>query len=451
MVDHMTAAIPSYERGPLARPPVWRQVAWPVVESRTWGRSLHHLLSLPIGIGAFVVAVTLLAVGVGTLVTLIGIPVLLLLLLLVEPLSAMERGRARILCRTSIASPFAPVPVGVGLGTRAKLLLTDAARWRGVLYALIALPVGIATSTATIVLWSVGLGSVSYPLWGWITKPREETWTLWFKGDLSPFEYAVVCATLVAGGALVLLATPHVLRGMAAVHTGMVRVLLGRDERAAFERRVTALAESRDASVGAAEAERRRIERNLHDGAQQRLVALAMELGLARERLSQAGDDDNAQRVGRAHDEAKRALTELRELVRGLHPAILTERGLDAALSAVAARTPLSVDLRVDLPDRPSAHLEAVAYFVVTEALTNVSKHAGAQRVVVEVRRRSGSLLVEVADDGRGGAAVTPDGGLAGLLERVQSAEGRLELDSPPGGPTRLTVDLPWVPGDEHG
>jgi signal transduction histidine kinase len=147
--------------------------------------------------------------------------------------------------------------------------------------------------------------------------------------------------------------------------------------------------------------------------------------------------------VGHAHDEAKRAITELRELVRGIHPAVLADRGLDAALSSVAARCPIPVELQVDLPERPRAPVEATAYFVVAEALTNVAKHSRARSVRVRVSRRGPTVTVEVTDDGIGGAVVQQAGGLAGLADRVRAVEGTLRLASPAGGPTTLLAELP--------
>jgi signal transduction histidine kinase len=231
---------------------------------------------------------------------------------------------------------------------------------------------------------------------------------------------------------------------MAVVNRNLVRGLCGPSGAAELQHRVEELSESREASVDAAEAERRRIERDLHDGAQQRLVALAMDLGLAKERLER-GDDPagTVLLVGQAHDEAKRAITDLRELVRGIHPAVLADRGLDAALSSVAARCPIPVDLQVDLPERPPAPVEATAYFVVTEALTNVAKHSRARGARVRVSRRGPMVTVEVTDDGVGGAVVQEAGGLAGLADRVRAVEGTLRLASPPGGPTTLLAELP--------
>jgi signal transduction histidine kinase len=193
--------------------------------------------------------------------------------------------------------------------------------------------------------------------------------------------------------------------------------------------------------VDAADAERRRLERDLHDGTQQRLVSLAMRLGMAR---AEHPDAAQAQQViAEAHEEAKAALLELRQLVRGLHPAVLEDRGLDAALSGVAARLPIPVRLTVDVPRRPSPTVEAVAYFVVSEGLTNIAKHAQASQAEVFVQRANDRLHIIVSDDGVGGADPAGGTGLAGLAKRAGSVDGTFEIASPPGGPTLLTVDLP--------
>ena len=195
--------------------------------------------------------------------------------------------------------------------------------------------------------------------------------------------------------------------------------------------------------MDAAEAERRRIERDLHDGAQQRLVALAMELGRAQAKFT---DDPEAARdlVDQAHAQAKEALIELRNLVRGVHPPVLTDRGLDAALSGLAALCPVPVDVHVEVPVRPKPAVEAVAYFMVAEALTNVAKHARASHVnvLVEGHGFPGSLTVLISDDGIGGA--NPRGaGLSGLADRVSGVDGELSVESPSGGPTIISAVLP--------
>jgi signal transduction histidine kinase len=201
------------------------------------------------------------------------------------------------------------------------------------------------------------------------------------------------------------------------------------------------LTRSRARLVDAFEVERRRIERDLHDGAQQRLVALSMQLGLAR--LELPDDSPAAASVRRAHDLAKEALAELRELIRGVHPKILTDRGLTAAVREVADRAPLSVDVEVDLPARLPQAVEVTAYFVVVEALANVAKHSGARRARVVASVAFDRLTVQIRDDGRGGADPGRGTGLAGLVDRVAAAGGTVALASPRGGPTVVHVELP--------
>jgi signal transduction histidine kinase len=206
--------------------------------------------------------------------------------------------------------------------------------------------------------------------------------------------------------------------------------------------RVDTLARSREGVVDAADAERRRIERDLHDGTQQRLVSLAMNLGMAKGALADAPEPAR-RAVEEAHEEAKRALTELRGFIRGLHPAVLDDRGLDAALSGIAARAPLPVDVRVTVPRRCSPTVEAVAYFVVSEALTNVARHANATRAEIVVEQSEGRLRVVVRDNGQGGASADGGTGLRGLAQRVASVDGTLHIDSPAGGPTVVSAELP--------
>jgi signal transduction histidine kinase len=249
-----------------------------------------------------------------------------------------------------------------------------------------------------------------------------------------------------AGGLLAVLfpVAPWLARWFTETDEGLARALLGPGRRESLAQRVESLARSRADMVAAADAERRRIERDLHDGAQQRLVSLAMNLGMARERF-EAEPEPVRQALAAAHDEAVLALTELREFIRGLHPAVLNDRGLDAALSGLAARAPLPVRLRVDMPKAAAPGVEAVAYFIVSEAIANVVKHAQATRAEVTVTRVGELLRITVTDDGRGGATpAAGDGtGLRGLAQRAAAVDGTLSIDSPPGGPTTITAELP--------
>jgi signal transduction histidine kinase len=242
-------------------------------------------------------------------------------------------------------------------------------------------------------------------------------------------------------GVVGLFAAPWITAGVRALDIRAARGLLGPSRADELEHRVEQLTETRAGVVDAADAERRRLERDLHDGTQQRLVSLAINLGMAR---AQAGTAKEAkQAIAEAHDEAKAALAELRDLIRGLHPAVLEDRGLDAALSGIAARMPIPVRLTVDLPRRPAPVIEAVAYFVVSEGLANIAKHSEATEAAVFVQRAGNRLHVIVTDDGVGGANPAGGTGLAGLARRAASVDGTFEIDSPPGGPTLLTVDLP--------
>ena len=211
---------------------------------------------------------------------------------------------------------------------------------------------------------------------------------------------------------------------------------------AAAAERARELQEQRARAVDESAARLRRIERDLHDGAQVRLAALAMTLGEIKENLESSGDDRTLALADAAHQNAKDTLAELRDLARGIHPPVL-DRGLGPALGILAGTSAIPVGLTVALTERPSPAIEAMAYFCAAELLANATKHSGASRVTVSVRDQDSGLLMLVSDDGDGGARLVPGGGLAGLLERVQTVDGRLEVDSPPGGPTTVTVELP--------
>ncbi len=252
----------------------------------------------------------------------------------------------------------------------------------------------------------------------------------------SPLELAATGAV----GLVLVMAAPWIVRGLLTVDRLMVTGLLGPSRLAT---RVSELESDRGVVVDTAAADLRRIERDLHDGAQARLVTLAMDLGLAKEKLT---DDPEAaaRMVDEAHGEVKVALQELRDLARGIHPAVLTDRGLDAALSAIASRCTVPVTVEVDLVSRPAQAIEGIAYFTVSELLQNISKHARATRATVDVWRAGDRLMLQVTDNGQGGASSAVGGGLAGLAERLDAVDGVLVVDSPTGGPTTITAELPW-------
>jgi signal transduction histidine kinase len=347
-------------------------------------------------------------------------------------LSQAQRHRCWSILGVAIPRPTARAarPGWRGLVTS----LRSEATWRQVGYHVVVGPVLAAGGMLMLGLWAVGLALAGLCGYAW-AFPLSSSVRAATSG------HPLRDAYLTAAGVMLLVAAALVAAAMARLDILAAAALLGPSRSGELARRVESLAESRAGVVDAADAERRRIERDLHDGAQQRLVSLAMNLGLARENLT--GLPEARQVIADAHREAKEALAELRHLVRGLHPAVLEDRGLDAALSGIAARAPLPVRVRVDVPRRASPTVEAIAYFVVSEALANIARHAGASKAVIDVQRRDGTLRVVVTDDGAGGADPSRGTGLAGLTQRARSVDGTLRIDSPPGGPTTITAELP--------
>jgi signal transduction histidine kinase len=294
----------------------------------------------------------------------------------------------------------------------------------------------------SVALWSASASLIVMPLtinWQssgfmYITLGDQQIW----------FDNPIATLPAIPLGIALAFVTLYVVRGVGYAHGALARYLLGPNETQRLRARTAHLQASRARGVDAAEAERRRIERDLHDGAQQQLLAVAMDLGRARAKLET--DPAGAQElIQNAHAGAKDAIAELRNLARGIYPAILTDRGLDAAISAVAARADVPVAVEVDLPTRPPAAVESIAYFIVSEALTNVSKYARATHASVRVTRDQNWIVVEVSDNGTGGAVAAPGGGLAGLADRAAGIDGILTVNSPLGGPTVIRADLPAV------
>ncbi|MFG2481977.1 sensor histidine kinase [Streptomyces virginiae] len=398
----LSHAVPDNDRPPPVRA---------VFSAVTWKEIAYLVSNLPLAIVGFVYAVVMVSTAGGLSVTAVGIPLLACGLYLSRQLGRLDRARARGLLGVRVDEPT-PIPGPKRSGGFFPWLWTsikDPVGWRTVLYQLIRLPWGVLTFTVALtglfVLWPV---------------------------------------------------LPYLVRLMANVDRAMVRGLLSPSDD--LERRIAELESDRGVVVDTAAADLRRIERDLHDGAQARLVALAMGLGLAKEKLLE-DPEGAAAMVDEAHGEVKLALQELRDLARGIHPAVLTDRGLDAALSSVAARCVVPVKVAVDLPGdpvgdpagdpsrgRPAEAIEGIAYFVVSELLQNVSKHAGpgARGATVEVWRAGARLMIRVSDDGRGGASPSGGSGLAGLAERLGAVDGVLVVDSPAGVGTVVTAELPW-------
>jgi signal transduction histidine kinase len=406
---------------------------------RSARETVYALASLPLGVLWFSVVVTMLALSVGLAITLVGLPLLLLTLGLVRLAAAMERRWAELalgeLLPAAAARPGLRGPEP--WWRRFWALVSEVAVWREVLYLLLLLPVGIVLFVAAVTIWSVALTGVTAPLWYWAVPDGDFLW------NGNSFDHPLEFVGTFAVGLIALLAAPWVVHGLVRMHVALLRALLG-PTRGELERSAARSEAGRTSAVAADATHRRRIERDLHDGAQARLVGLAVDLGRARERLEAGADTAEATELVRsAHEEAKIALTEVRDLARGIHPAILADRGLDPALSSLAARVPVPVDLSVRLQEPVPVEVEAAAYFVVSEALANAARHAGATRVRVDVGREGDAVVIEVRDDGGGGAIATPGSGLAGLRERVAALDGVLVVDSPAGGPTVVKAVIP--------
>lgn len=331
-------------------------------------------------------------------------------------------------------------PYGPWIRKLADAAFLDTSRWLDVAYVLVSFPLAVIEFTVAVVLWTVSVALVAVPLAILVLRPGWDAVSVG-GGPVSPEGVLVI---LLAIGLILLPIAASATRGMAILHRYVVEGLLCISPAQALRRDNERLRGSRAAALELEASELRRIERDLHDGAQQRLVMLAIDLTLAEDKLD---TDPAAARtlVAGARDQARQALSELREVVRGSAPAILLDRGLAAALSAVAGRSnvPTYIDSGMAPNERLPHGVERAAYYVVTEALTNVAKHAGARRCDVAIRRSPGWLLVEIRDDGAGGASLERGGGLAGLRDRVEALDGRLELISPAGGPTVLRV---WMP-----
>ncbi|MFC3999468.1 sensor domain-containing protein [Nocardiopsis sediminis] len=347
------------------------------------------------------------------------------------PAAMAERLRLRLIDLRPAADGHRD-PASPGLWAWLRLRYTEPATWRELAY----MALGGLLLPAWMLLWGLPLLTamlLATPLLAAAEGPV----------NLGPIVASWPAETwpAVLIGVVLLVATPYLLALVAGAHGALARALL--TGRGAEELRVelVEVTRSRARLVDAFESERRRIERDLHDGAQQRLVALTMQLGLAR--LDLPGDSPAGRAVAAAHDQAKEVIADLRELIHNIHPRVLTDRGLPAALAELADRCPLPVRVRADLAERLPAHIEGSAYFVAAEGLANAVKHSGAESAWVGAHLDGDRLVLEIGDDGRGGADPQRGTGLTGLADRVAVMDGRMLLSSPEGGPTRLRVELP--------
>jgi signal transduction histidine kinase len=460
----VSAGRPAWGRGPgrarLLREPFTR---------RAWAELGYALVCLPLAVAGFAFAVGTLVLGTALTLTITGVVIGPLLVAAssrgVRGLGSANRYLARRLLGIRVAAPPPPQRKPGVLGWFWSAL-GDRVAWRARGYLALKLPVSVLGGYVAGWFWLGGLAYLTYPLWweifhnvsyraGGVTHPDPVT-------NPGPFGSVHVLTlpgsfALIPVGVVALLAAPWLTRGVVALDKALIGRLLGPTS---MSERVLNLERTRAHAVDDSAARLRQIERDLHDGAQSQLVAVAMRLGLAKEKLrgavaaepdapeaGEAGRDapdiDRAfELVDAAQRTAREAIAELRDLARGIHPPAL-DRGLDAALATLAARSMVPVDLVVDVPRRPSPAIETIAYFCTAELLANVAKHSTAPRAMVEVVHVPGLLRVRVSDDGPGGARPVDGSGLAGLAERVRTVDGRMDVSSPPGGPTVVTVELP--------
>ncbi|HKG03836.1 MAG TPA: sensor histidine kinase [Conexibacter sp.] len=402
---------------------------------KSWGRDLaFHCVGLVTSIVGFTLWVTGVSVTLSLAITVVGLLAALVFFWLFRWFARIERRRAALVLGEPIAERYRRGQPGAGWFARLRAAAADPATWKDFAWTGICGVLGFTLAVIVLSLWSSVLYLISLPIWYWAPAP---SMSLGFT-DIDTLGKALACAGV---GLLLVPVCGLIVRGLTRLELAAMVPLLRPPRGEELAERVDVLTTTRAGAVDAQAAELQRIERDLHDGAQARLVALAMSLGMAEDKL----DSDPAQArelLAEARGEARTALTELRDLARGIHPPILADRGLEAAITSIAARSPLAVSIEADLPSRPPAAVEGAAYFVVTEALANATKHSGAHAVLVRLALRDGLLVVEVADDGSGGADAQGSG-LVGLRRRVEALDGTLSVVSPPGGGTTLHAEIP--------
>lgn len=407
------------------------------------GGSLAYLsLSVFIGVLSFAFSLTATLAGFGTTAVWLGVPILMFATMLWRGCAQLERNWLHVTLGVAIPKPYREPAPDARMMRRWRGKIADPATWRDVAYVVVRFPLSIAEFAICVALWSIPLAMISLPfliefVGGDLVLPG-----LNGGGDIQ-INTALKALPIAVLGLPVLLLVAKLTPRIAQLQAAIAVALLRPTKMSELSAKAEHLQASRARGVDAAEAERRRIERDLHDGAQQRLVAVAMALGRAKSKLSNEDNSALAELIDEAHADAKLAVSELRDLARGIYPAVLADRGLDAALSALAARSPVPVDVEVNVEPRPPAAVETTAYFIVGESLTNIAKHADATQVQVKVNRGEDKVVVEITDDGKGGAELRPGGGLAGLADRAATIDGVITVFSPLGGPTVIRADLP--------
>jgi signal transduction histidine kinase len=419
---------------------VWQALARPGFLLSGWPlRSTAYLLANGLtGLLTLIVAALLLAVGGLLAVLLVGVPLLAVLALLGLPVAQAERLLLRIIDARRMPDAHR-VPPRTGLRSWLVTRFTEPITWRELAYAGLLMVVLWPVDLLAVILGvTVPVGLIATPLlWG--LKGNDEQVNVLKAYAVTSWPGALAACAI---GLVALVVCAYGLGLLAAARGALTRIIIT-PAHSQMGQQITELARSRVRLVDAYEAERSRIERDLHDGAQQRLVALTMMLGIAR---LDAPPGPLADQLTRAHDEAGMVLGELRELIRGVYPPVLTDFGIEAAVADVAARSTIPVDVCLPVPQRFLRPIESTVYFVVSEVLSNMAKHSGADHGEISGGYSQGRLVVSVCDNGRGGADTTAGRGLVGLGDRVSVVDGRLSLSSPPGGPTRIVVEIPCQP-----
>jgi signal transduction histidine kinase len=427
------------------------------ITARTWREHAYLVVAAPIALAGVIALVVMAYFSVLLFVTLIGIPVMALTLLGAYKIGGVHRWLAGTLLHERVATPMRRRPAAPGFFPWLRATLGDTAAWRSVAFIVVSAPLLVGGIWAAIIAWGAALACLTYPvMWQVFDPTNTDSQGRVHHSGMQFGEFYIdtwpralmICFLGLVGVFLV----PWVVRGLTMIARLLVRGLLGPTR---LSERVVDLETTRAQAVDASAATLRRIERDLHDGTQARLVALAMHLDMAKEKLAGVGgaasgapgevDDSLVQArdlLDTAHRNATEAIVELRDVTRSIHPPAL-DKGLDAALATLAARSAVPASVRTDILVRPSPAIETIAYFCVAELLTNAAKHSGARRVAIDVTGGPSVVRLRVSDDGGGGAAVRPGGGLAGLAERVRTVDGTLSMSSPEGGPTVITVELP--------
>jgi signal transduction histidine kinase len=405
----------------------------------------YVLLGFPVAVVSFCVIVAGTAAGVGTLVVVVGVPILVGTLFIARLFADIERLRFPAVLRRPRTRPtYRTAPPSAGFWRRLVTPLAQGQFWLDLAHAILHFPIAVAVFSIVLSWWAAAIAGTLTIAWDWSIPRGPDNTSLAQLVGLGDSDFARI-AFQTAIGLLCLITLPLVVRGCALISAGFSRVLL--TGVAEMRQTITVLTEQKAAAVSAEVTALRRLERDIHDGPQQRLVRLAMDLGRARQHLDST-PGPLRDTLDEAISQTQETLDELRALSRGIAPPVLTDRGLPSALAALAVRCTVPVQLVVD-PDlgtpagRLDAAVETTAYFAVAEALTNVAKHSGAENCWVTVAHGPGRLGVDIVDDGDGGAHVAKGHGLSGLADRVWAAGGTLSVVSPGGGPTTIGVELP--------